>query len=198
MSRLSVIVKEAQFKKDHDLFGKMDPYVQVTMGAQTFKTAVQRDAGKTPIWNEQFQFPYTSGGDITFTAFDSDSVGKDDKLGHCTIHLNSLLVNGRFDGWVELEQQGFISKKRPGRLNISIAVEGGMAPSASPVQGSYQQMPVYGHPAPASAPGFQYPAAPMYGQAHPMPYGQPMYGQPMMPPAAGSMYPPSYGGHPSH
>ena len=47
--RLEVI--EGRFTRDTATFGKMDPYVMITLRQQKFQTETKTSAGKTPEWN---------------------------------------------------------------------------------------------------------------------------------------------------
>ena len=42
----------AKLKYDTEWFGRMDPYVILTLGTQTFKTHAAKDASKTPTWTD--------------------------------------------------------------------------------------------------------------------------------------------------
>lgn len=45
--------------KNVETLGKMDPYLKLIVGGQTFKTRVESDAGKTPVWNQTFTINVT-------------------------------------------------------------------------------------------------------------------------------------------
>lgn len=44
----------AEIFKDFESFGKMDPYLIVKVNKKEYKTKVHQDAGKHPVWNEEF------------------------------------------------------------------------------------------------------------------------------------------------
>jgi len=45
-------MEKANFKKDADFFGKMDPFVEVHWGNnKRIRTKTHQDAGKNPVWN---------------------------------------------------------------------------------------------------------------------------------------------------
>jgi Ca2+-dependent lipid-binding protein len=84
-SVLKVIIKEAQFKKDADTFGKQDPFISFKFQGHELKTDVKDDAGKSAKWDETFQLPnimaqIRDGGSLTFEAYDKD-VASSDLLG---------------------------------------------------------------------------------------------------------------------
>lgn len=54
---LHIKIISAQLTRDTELVGKMDPYVEFKIGGQNvYKTAVLDGAGKTPQWNEEFDY----------------------------------------------------------------------------------------------------------------------------------------------
>ncbi len=40
--------------QDVEWFGRQDPFCNVSIGSQKFKTRTATDGGKTPVWNERF------------------------------------------------------------------------------------------------------------------------------------------------
>ena len=50
---------DAQLTRDTEIMTKMDPYVIIKYAGKEFKTKVMSEAGKTPVWNQSFQFPVT-------------------------------------------------------------------------------------------------------------------------------------------
>lgn len=76
--------------------GKMDPYVKWKHGEKTYKTTVQKDAGKKPIWGEIFKLPIidrTINTQLSFQVFDEETF-KDDVIGECKVDIQQLLVPG--------------------------------------------------------------------------------------------------------
>ena len=49
--KLIIHIIEADFKKDTDTFGKMDPFCKMIYNGKTFKTAAKNGAGMKPKWN---------------------------------------------------------------------------------------------------------------------------------------------------
>jgi len=60
-----VTIHDAEDLKDMEVFGKMSPYVTLTVtGALDVKrTATHHKGGKTPVWDEAFVFPIDSDAD---------------------------------------------------------------------------------------------------------------------------------------
>ena len=43
--------------KDTEKFGKMDPFVTIDYNTQIYKTKIDYDSGKNPVWGQTFEFP---------------------------------------------------------------------------------------------------------------------------------------------
>ena len=92
--------------KDISILGKKtsDPYVTVTLGAQSFKT---KHVNKTlnPEWNEAFDLIVDSTDDqlLFFHVFDYDKTGKNDSIGKVSMGLTTLVEEGTRDCILDLE-----------------------------------------------------------------------------------------------
>ena len=42
--------------RDTEAVGKMDPFVELRLEEDIYKTSIKDEAGKTPVWNEEFFF----------------------------------------------------------------------------------------------------------------------------------------------
>jgi Ca2+-dependent lipid-binding protein len=61
---LQLTVVEAKLTRDTEaMFNKMDPFVTLKLREQNFKTKVLQGAGKTPKWDEAFDFDVKYIGD---------------------------------------------------------------------------------------------------------------------------------------
>ena len=54
MGKLLVKAIEAKLLIDTELFGKMDPFIEVEYLGSKLKTPVHHDGGKMPVWNHKF------------------------------------------------------------------------------------------------------------------------------------------------
>jgi Ca2+-dependent lipid-binding protein len=100
--KLNLIIKEAKLTRDTDTFGKMDPYISLSLREQSFKTKVLKKGGAAPVWDESFDFDVKYIGDnLSLTVFDQD-VTSDDKVGEVSIKISSLCTNGGIDEWFEI------------------------------------------------------------------------------------------------
>ena len=54
---LKVTVCSANLTRDTEMVGNMDPFCEISIGGEkVYKTAVKDEAGKTPVWNEEFDY----------------------------------------------------------------------------------------------------------------------------------------------
>lgn len=51
---MKIKIIQAIYSEDLDSLGKMDPFIVVKFGDNNYKTKVAQDAGKTPVWKEEF------------------------------------------------------------------------------------------------------------------------------------------------
>ena len=54
LGKLAIKAIEAKLLIDTELFGKMDPFLEVEWMGSKFKTPVHQDGGKLPVWNHKF------------------------------------------------------------------------------------------------------------------------------------------------
>jgi Ca2+-dependent lipid-binding protein len=58
--------------------GKMDPFVKLSFGGQTFETKVAENQGRKPTWNEVFKSAYNkAAAELKVEAFDKDAKSSD-------------------------------------------------------------------------------------------------------------------------
>ena len=53
--QLTVTLVSASDLKDVQLFRKQDPYCQIKVGSQEFKSKTAKAGGKAPVWNQTFR-----------------------------------------------------------------------------------------------------------------------------------------------
>lgn len=72
---LTLKVVEGKLIRNTEMFGKMDPFVQIDYRINKFKTKVNDSGGVTPKWNEIFKIPVYSIDDILkMTCKDQDLI----------------------------------------------------------------------------------------------------------------------------
>ena len=70
--------------------GKADPYVQIEYAEQAYQTEVRKGTLSADFKNETFTFEIGNGGEIVFSAFDWDRVGKNELIGRCALGRSSV------------------------------------------------------------------------------------------------------------
>ena len=92
-----------------DLFGKMDPYVNFQLAADTnvrarWRCKTHMGGGKTPSWNDRHSFDVVEGDDrIQAQCYDEDQGNSDDLIGMVSIDLNPVFDSGIRDEWFPLQ-----------------------------------------------------------------------------------------------
>ncbi|CAA9991437.1 C2 domain-containing protein [Caenorhabditis elegans] len=103
--RLKII--EAKNLENRDISfikkGKSDPYAEIQVGSQFFKTRTIDD-DLNPIWNEYFEavVDQADGQKLRIELFDEDQ-GKDEELGRLSVDLKLVQAKGTIDKWYPLE-----------------------------------------------------------------------------------------------
>lgn len=111
------VAAQLTHRTDFILF-KMDPFVEIAIGANRYKTTVHKNGGKRPQWNETFTHElYGNEGDMSVIVWDQDRK-KVDLVGETKINLGQVLANGSSSNWYELFWRG----KTAGRILINLEV----------------------------------------------------------------------------
>ena len=111
---LLLTVVEAKLTRNTEMFGKMDPFVKLKIGGNTFTTKVKDGAGKNPVWNQQFTVAVPdSNGDITLECYDED-VMSNDTVGVTTFPISSLIAKKA--DWFTIEHK----KKSAGQVYLRV------------------------------------------------------------------------------
>lgn len=104
---------------DLDLFGKMDPYVNVSIGNQYYKTKTAHGAGKTPNWSESFTFRVNDETQMTFELYDSD-IGQDDFIGSGFIDLTPVFIKRNINEWYPVNK----ASKKQNNIKANPSISG--------------------------------------------------------------------------
>lgn len=91
--KLGIKVNTGVLKRDTELFGKMDPFVSITIGTQTKRTSTHKRGGKNPRWNgEVLEFDISSAheSEMKLTVYDEESIKKNDTVGHAVFFLHGV------------------------------------------------------------------------------------------------------------
>ena len=111
----------AQMAANSDMISRMDPYVEVRVGAQRHRTAVAKSQGQFPRWNDQLPFVITPQDTIYFRIKDKDFL-IDDYLGEVMIPAAQVFASGGMFS----QSLPFQSRKNGGVLQVNIYPQGGM------------------------------------------------------------------------
>ena len=89
--QLAIKVNTGVLKRDTELFGKMDPFVEIKIGNQTKRTTAHTNGGKYPRWNgEVLEFTITNEQEMKLTVFDEETVKKHDRVGEAIFFLHGV------------------------------------------------------------------------------------------------------------
>ena len=82
---------KADLVKDIAWFTKMDPYLKITVGHQTFITKYHDNGGKQPSWNEEFHFKVNGDKTMEIEIFDKNTF-KDKQIGFIKIPIREISI----------------------------------------------------------------------------------------------------------
>ncbi len=119
-----VIVHEAKKLIAADRGGTSDPYCQIKVEKQSFKTEIVKKS-LNPVWNETFDFSARSTTKaLIFEVFDYDMIGSHDFLGGIEIDLSTLELDmgAHKPTWYDLTSLGR-SETVAGSLRLSVVVK---------------------------------------------------------------------------
>jgi Ca2+-dependent lipid-binding protein len=92
--RLYVGCLKAELTKDHDLTGKMDPFVRVTVGKVSKQTKSHEEGGLKPVWNQELEFEVNGTEEfMEVEVLDDDGGGKFDFIGKDSFDFGTLVSN---------------------------------------------------------------------------------------------------------
>lgn len=146
---LVVKVKKGNFLKNYDTFGKMDPFIKVTVGndaTSAQKTDVAQGQGKTPVWKKVLQFnlnqtQYNNLDNlpVLFEAYDED-VTSDEYIGRISVKLSQVKLKV---GEVNTLTMTDNKNANVGTIDVEFEFKQGAAPTSTKA-GSPQKRNVIG------------------------------------------------------
>ena len=167
----------AKINRDKDILGKMDPFVVLTLGTQSFKTAACSGGGKNPTWTDVCTFKLTHEKQINFEVYDKDPI-KDELIGVGTIELGPLLAKKNDSAWYNIHKairkDGKIMRTNTTGVEGQILIETELIPEGHAYQRNfgYAQVEGYTYPYQGYPPQQGYPY-----QGYPPQQGYPNPGQ---------------------
>ena len=113
----TLIVKpqSAKITISTELFGKMDPYVKIKIGNNTYQSAVAQGQHKTPTWTDTFSFKINGESAMELTVLEKDTLSKDDLIGEATVQLGEMYLRKNGSNWHEIRKEGKVT----GQIMIS-------------------------------------------------------------------------------
>ena len=109
-----ITIEEANLTRDLEWFGKMDPFVKIECGDQTFKTSTVEEGGKTPKWvDTKVEFDVKNLEDEVQCAVWEEDPGSNDLVGTAMIKFSALTAG--VDKWFELMYEG----KSAGQIRLT-------------------------------------------------------------------------------
>ena len=109
--------KGIDLKAGQGIFGKANPYAKLKIGTQEFQTAVHREGGKNPVWNEEFMFEITLEKELELEIYDKDDQGQDKFMGGAKPTLVDWIGLGRWGGDVDIKDK---NGKNVGAISLMV------------------------------------------------------------------------------
>lgn len=111
---LRIEVIEARLTRDTEWLSKMDPFCIIESRMQKFRTRTLQGAGKTPRWQQAFDFEVKYIGDDIFIKVMDEDVTASDLVGETTFKISSLCVGNGIDEWFPIQFKG----KQSGQVHL--------------------------------------------------------------------------------
>lgn len=111
MGTLTVKPICANLTIDKDWFSRMDPYVNVTIGNQKYKTRTANEAGKNPNWTDSFTYKITNETQLFFEIYDRD-IGEDDFVGSGIVSLDAIYMKRNVQEWYEVYSHNLVKSTK--------------------------------------------------------------------------------------
>jgi len=89
--KLTIVCYGAELTRDTEWFGKMSPYLEVTVGSLTQQTETHKKGGKVPDWKgEELSFQLRNVTELHCRVIDYEPTGNHDLVGSHKIPLKNL------------------------------------------------------------------------------------------------------------
>ncbi|KAE9048722.1 hypothetical protein PR002_g299 [Phytophthora rubi] len=147
--KLSVKVLRAFDLKKLGMMDTADPYVKLTIGAQNVQTKVQEGGGKTPEFNENFDFNIATEKELVVEVWDQEKGGQDRFMAQAKVDIVTWLAKGGFEGDIELQDR---DGSAAGKLAIVVKFTKPEAGAAGLVKAPPMAPPILSGPAVAPLP----------------------------------------------
>ena len=103
---LEVEVVEAKLERSTEMWGKQDPFAELSIRLQKFKTKTHTDGAKAPVWNETATMDVLDPTEeMAVQVFDEDMTAND-LICEGTVNLATLCLDTPVDAWFALHFDG--------------------------------------------------------------------------------------------
>ncbi|RLN95005.1 hypothetical protein BBJ28_00024308, partial [Nothophytophthora sp. Chile5] len=166
--KLAVKVLRAFDLKKLGMMDTADPFVKLTIGTQNVQTKVHESGGKTPEWNESFDFSIATEKELVVEVWDQEKNGQDRIMAQAKVDIVAWLAKGGFEGDVELQDR---EGKSAGKLAVLVKFTKPEVAAGGPVKTPPMAPPVLSGPAiaplPPGANAISVPGAPPVAPSEP-------------------------------
>ena len=99
---LEVEVVEAKLERSSEILGKQDPFAEISIRMQKFKTKTHLDGAKAPVWNEAMTMDVLDPTEaMAVQVFDED-LTSNDLICEGTVSLSKVCQDSPVDDWFDL------------------------------------------------------------------------------------------------
>jgi len=99
---LTLKIVEGKLTRNTELFGNMDPFIQIEYRDQKFRTKVNDGGGLNPTWNETFIIPIVSVEELLIIVCKDKDLLIDDFIGKIEVEVQELCAKEIKRKWVSL------------------------------------------------------------------------------------------------
>ena len=112
---LQVEVVEAQLDRSTEMWGKQDPFAELSIRLQKFKTKTHTDGAKAPVWNETTTMDVLDPSEVMKVKVFDEDMTSSDLICEGDIDLAGLCQNNMsVDDWFPLQFNG----KQSGKIHL--------------------------------------------------------------------------------
>ena len=88
-----VIISADLARSNIKLFGKMNPYCNISYGGNSYQTKTCKGGDKTPVWNHKFKIDVANPKEEILVGVWNENLSAYDQLGYATMKMYSLMFN---------------------------------------------------------------------------------------------------------
>ena len=108
-------VIEAKLDRSTEMFGKQDPFAELSIRLQKFKTKTHEDGAKAPVWNETTTMDILDTSEVMKVQVFDEDITSNDLICEGEIDLAGLCEDNKsVDDWFPLQYKG----KQSGQIHL--------------------------------------------------------------------------------